>query len=688
MSEFNRDEFNADILSALDEIRLSSPDIKPTDPDDKVFTYLMASMFENTNEDTFSYTDGSNDKGIDFFVVNDNSYKFYQCKSTDIDLNPSGKVFDATPVNELDEAISYILSEEFIYAKSDVENFKNAYKLSINENNLTAVLAIQGKLSRSGLERFNEIKNYYSDFNITVELIDENVIFSKWHDTEDYKKISDINFSLEPISEDSFLRQKNGWLYGIFKISSLLDAIKTYGNSLFDLNVRAKLTKSSVNESIRQTISTEKGQKEFIHLNNGLVIQCESYSIKGNKIQLKGAQVVNGCQTLSTIWKYYFSEPDSNKKLKLLENVQVFIRVFNNSISEKDGLLDKIIVASNNQNSMNRRNLKSNSFEQKEIQRMFYRSPLPSELKFFYIRKDGELDAFLENGNPGREPRRTYFSIEGSQRKKSNKYRHIDNELLAQIWWSWIGNSNKVNSGGLNYFEGNLYSNIFEKRPSSLMLENMSAPDFKFNPSELEAGIPSQYQFLLAMAFSTYFAAYVKPKPNFRNNFIKDLIQSGELKENSSREEQSQILSMNNDYTQTMWKGQMSFAITEVAMFLLSQNYGRLTPDLCQKLLNLSDIRFWLKNGMNSALIEDVEFVRNSILMNIMSEMIDTALSIFFLENQSAIMLDPRPKLFLSRRESIIQVKNTCLKINTSWKDFPKGIKKPGKTFFDTFPEV
>ena len=64
-------------------------------------------MFENTNEDTFSYTDGSNDKGIDFFVVNDNSYKFYQCKSTDIDLNPSGKVFDATPVNELDEAISY-----------------------------------------------------------------------------------------------------------------------------------------------------------------------------------------------------------------------------------------------------------------------------------------------------------------------------------------------------------------------------------------------------------------------------------------------------------------------------------------------------------------------------------------------------------------------------------------------------
>ena len=225
MSEFNRDEFNADILSALDEIRLSSPDIKPTDPDDKVFTYLMASMFENTNEDTFSYTDGSNDKGIDFFVVNDNSYKFYQCKSTDIDLNPSGKVFDATPVNELDEAISYILSEEFIYAKSDVENFKNAYKLSINENNLTAVLAIQGKLSRSGLERFNEIKNYYSDFNITVELIDENVIFSKWHDTEDYKKISDINFSLEPISEDSFLRQKNGWLYGIFKISSLLEVV-------------------------------------------------------------------------------------------------------------------------------------------------------------------------------------------------------------------------------------------------------------------------------------------------------------------------------------------------------------------------------------------------------------------------------------------------------------------------------
>ena len=688
MGDFNRSEFIADISSALNDIRVTSTELKHTDPDDKVFTYLVASMFETLDENSFTYTDGSNDKGIDFTIVEDNSFKFYQCKSIDLDVNPNGKVFDATPVNELEEALSFILSPEHMTAKKEVTYFKNSFNLSPNDNSLTAVLAIEGRLSKAAEERFVELKNKFINSNVSIELIDENSFFNKWHTAEDYKKISEISIHLEPISDNSYLRQKNGWIYGIFKLTSLLDAIQKYGDSLFDLNVRSKIAKSSVNDSIRQTISTEKGQKEFIHLNNGLVIQCEHYNIKPDEIKLTGAQVVNGCQTLSTIWKYYLNEADSVKRQNLKDNIQIFIRIFDKSISEKDGLLDKIIVASNNQNSMNRRNLKSNSFEQKEIQRMFYSSPIPSEIKYFYIRKDGEFDSFLENGIASREPRKSLFAIEGSQRKGVNKYRHIDNEHLAQIWWSWIGNSDKVNTGGIKFFEGNIYSNIFEKRPSNLMLDNMSYADYKFNSNDLEAGIPSPYQYLLAMAFSTYFSTYLKPKPNFKKELIERLKQSHDLTGKETREEIAQALSKNLEYTHTIWKGQMSYAVSEVAMFLLSQKYGKLTPDICQKILGFSDVRFWLKNGMNSALVEDVSLYDDSILMNIMAQLIEASLKTFFIENKAAIMIDPRPKLYLSKRENIIQVKKCCLSVNEEYRDIKRGPKKAGSTFLDLFPEI
>lgn len=138
-----------------------------------------------------------------------------------------------------------------------------------------------------------------------------------------------------------------------------MKGMEKYRNGLFDLNVRSKLKKSNVNSSILKTISTRKGQERFIHLNNGLVISCTNYNVlqKANgvtPIKLKGAQVINGCQTLSTIWDYYYNASDEDKEA-LLDNLKIFVKVIGGPNLHGD-LLDEIIVASNNQNPMNERN--------------------------------------------------------------------------------------------------------------------------------------------------------------------------------------------------------------------------------------------------------------------------------------------------------------------------------------------
>lgn len=98
---FDRSEFNADITSKMDDIRENYLD--DGEGDDVAFAYTVAAVFEGedilSDENSFIYTDGANDHGVDFYIARDDGYTFYQCKSCNLDNYPEGKVFDATPVN-------------------------------------------------------------------------------------------------------------------------------------------------------------------------------------------------------------------------------------------------------------------------------------------------------------------------------------------------------------------------------------------------------------------------------------------------------------------------------------------------------------------------------------------------------------------------------------------------------------
>ncbi len=485
MDTFNRADLTAHLASKYDEIRDRYDMILDTDPDHKVFTYLIADTFETTDEDKFRYTDGANDLGIDFYICEENSYTIYQCKSVASFKSSDGTTFDAAPVNELSEAVDFLLEGERSTCSKEIQKLWENYNLNRDDNRLTAVLALEGCLSQSGLERFEERKKHFKKMGIDFLLIDEKTLFSTWNEPETSVKSKDIKLKLD-IVDNGIMRMRN-WFCAAVSIQSILKGMELYESALFDLNVRSKLTKSGVNNAIKNSLETSQGRKQFIHLNNGLVITCTSirYSSDGSQVTLSGAQIINGCQTVNTIWDFY-KKSDQSTKRELIDELKLMVKVISNDELSSNNLMDKIIIASNNQNPMNLRNLKSNSTEQIKIQKSLYSDPLKKSLRYFYIRKDGELDSFRSSNLKKQTPRKSDFEIVGSARKGNNRLRHIDNEEFGKIWLSWIGGSPSINSGTTRVFSDSAYRHIFLERPSSTCWERLKKSSFQQKYTEME----------------------------------------------------------------------------------------------------------------------------------------------------------------------------------------------------------
>lgn len=94
-------------------------------------------------------------------------------------------------------------------------------------------------------------------------------------------------------------------LYATVSVEELLKVRKNRGPNIYRLNFRGPLgDKIAVNKDI---LSTVEAMPQMFHvLNNGLVAICDYFNFdeKENTLQSHGLQIVNGCQTLETLYKH------------------------------------------------------------------------------------------------------------------------------------------------------------------------------------------------------------------------------------------------------------------------------------------------------------------------------------------------------------------------------------------------
>lgn len=130
--------------------------------------------------------------------------------------------------------------------------------------------------------------------------------------------------------------------------------------SLFAFNVRGPLGRTQVNRDIIKSIKDPSSHKLFPLFHNGITVICEKLNSSPEKIDLENYFVVNGCQSLNSL---YDNRSDITDDLRILTKfVQMDI---NSSLSEM------VTRFSNNQNGVKARDFKANNPIQIRLQNDF-----------------------------------------------------------------------------------------------------------------------------------------------------------------------------------------------------------------------------------------------------------------------------------------------------------------------------
>jgi hypothetical protein len=160
---------------------------------------------------------------------------------------------------------------------------------------------------------------------------------------------------------------------------------------LFDLNLRKSLGKTKVNKDIAKSVTNPLEHKQFLLYHNGITVICSKLDTsEKDKIKIQGYSVVNGCQSVSSLYE------NSDKVTK---DLRILTRII--EIEPGSELIPKITRNSNNQNGIKPRDFRSNTAIQVRLQTEINKN-YP---QYFYAIKSGDNPgqlSVIENELAGR----------------------------------------------------------------------------------------------------------------------------------------------------------------------------------------------------------------------------------------------------------------------------------------------
>ena len=123
--------------------------------------------------------------------------------------------------------------------------------------------------------------------------------------------------------------------------SELKRLYNDHGDLLFARNIRLYLgdKPGGVNWWMKSTLENEGVRGNFFAFNNGITFAADSFEYNGDKLKLKNASIVNGCQTTGSLVRYLTSDATE---------VEVLVRV----LSPPEALIDDVIRFTNSQNQV------------------------------------------------------------------------------------------------------------------------------------------------------------------------------------------------------------------------------------------------------------------------------------------------------------------------------------------------
>ena len=172
-----------------------------------------------------------------------------------------------------------------------------------------------------------------------------------------------LRFSGKAIREDFNYKSV---LLGRVSVSEIVQLLEEHGDILLDANIRKYLGSNLINRKIRETLLDDDNKQNFFFFNNGITMICDRFKFNALQetnwiVNIKDLQIINGGQTCKTLHQVLKENPD-------IDFNQVYVLVKLYEINADDDIVNQIILATNSQNPVELRDLKSNDRYQRHLE--------------------------------------------------------------------------------------------------------------------------------------------------------------------------------------------------------------------------------------------------------------------------------------------------------------------------------
>lgn len=296
--------------------------------------------------------------------------------------------FDAVYIEELPDSILGITLFQAKYSR-DLEkerNFPvNALEKAINAVTRICDPNIQTKLNTESQKAVDDIHSLLLDgyipqvtcvmvSNTAKWLADGDLLLSQRYAASDqvrfihygYQEILGFIQGTEPINtqlafkgnsiHDSFSYKQV--IMGKVAVGEIARLMSQFGDRLLEKNIRHYLGQNEINQNIAKCLEDENERLNFFFYNNGITMICTHFAFNGLQerdwiVKLNGLQIINGAQTCRTILDTVTAHPETD-----FSAAYVLVRIY--EVSDDAAIVNQITYATNHQNPVDRRDLRSN----------------------------------------------------------------------------------------------------------------------------------------------------------------------------------------------------------------------------------------------------------------------------------------------------------------------------------------
>lgn len=320
-------------------------------------------------------TEGGNDFGVDAIEVGDAgegefTVTLFQCKYSHVNLDGT-KNYPEGGVEKAVKAVTALFNPHApVHLNPRLQARVEEVRSLIMEGQIPRVRYL---LCNNGIswkepeaQAIIDRENFPRD-SVHFEHVNHDRLISILQATQPVKDA--IQFSGKAVIEDFNYSRVFVGKVPVTELARLLDA---HGDRLLERNIRRYLglLGNRVNEGIRATLKDPAERSNFFFYNNGVTLICSRFDYNAlqnsdYKVRVEGLQIINGGQTCKTVQA---TVAEMGSRLEGMDSAYALVRLYQVGGDEPANFVRMITYATNSQNPVDLRDLRSNDRIQKNLE--------------------------------------------------------------------------------------------------------------------------------------------------------------------------------------------------------------------------------------------------------------------------------------------------------------------------------